>query len=260
MNKNEDDRQRIQSGVMIGASHLHVLTDMERQAVLDYFNNMPSHKVDEVIESYKSVLLPLQCMPNGKLYRKEDIVYARIGGNEVISQIKNFYLLEVDNDWKSIVIGRPFELILNTEHGNTPVRHPLSDNVIVQPTPHTICFAVKDILRQVMLFPDATLGLAVVDPMREIVPIPQVLVPVYPESGDFVSVHGDDSIWTAQVVSVNYNAKTVEAYFYVKHNNYIENKLWVKEKPSRRQIIQFDSILSVLEGRLMGTSWEESVE
>ena len=43
-----------------------------------------------------------------------------------------------------------------------------------------------------MLFPDTGNKYAVVDPFREDVNLPKVIVPVYPEVGDFVSATGQD--------------------------------------------------------------------
>lgn len=52
--------------------------------------------------------------------------------------------------------------------------------------------------------------------------------------------------------------KTVHAYFYVKHNNFITNKLWIKEKPTRKQVIHWASILAILDGEWNGMHWKEN--
>ena len=59
---------------------------------------------------------------------------------------------------------------------------------------------------------------AVVDHSRATIPLPKIIVPVYPQPGDMVSVKGDrDEIWHAEVRQVDLEQKRVKGYFFVKH-------------------------------------------
>ncbi|KAK3730443.1 hypothetical protein QZH41_012645 [Actinostola sp. cb2023] len=57
MSKNDNDIEHICSGVLTGAPHFHILTDVERQTVLTYCSTVPSHEIGEAVESYKKCLL-----------------------------------------------------------------------------------------------------------------------------------------------------------------------------------------------------------
>lgn len=111
-----------------------------------------------------------------------------------------------------------------------------------------------------MLFPDVNENFAVVDPFRETIPLPPVIVPVYPEENDMILVKGDDDeIWQAQVKRVLFAEKLVKGYFFVKHHNWNENKLWVREsRSSQMDSINFNSILDIATGEWQHSVWKES--
>jgi len=44
---------------------------------------------------------------------------------------------------------------------------------------------------------------------------------------------------------------------FIKHNNFLSNQLWIKEKPTRKQVIHWSSILAILEGEWHGTYWKQ---
>lgn len=204
--ENKDDCN-ISDGVLTGAPHFHVLTAEEKKAVVD----LVQHNV-EAVETFRSVFLPLHCIPNGKLYREGDIIIAIYNGSEVIAKVNNFFLLNNEDNWTSLALLNLFEPILNDD--GTISRHPISDTIIVSVTPRNICLPVKQILRQIMLYPDNDHGFAVVDSAREIAPLPQVVVPLYPESGDFINVQGDSGeMWRANIVSVNLRQKNCSCIF-----------------------------------------------
>lgn len=111
-----------------------------------------------------------------------------------------------------------------------------------------------------MLFPDVNGNFAVVDPFRETIPLPPVIVPVYPEENDMILVKGDDDeIWQAQVKHVLFAEKLVKGYFVVKHCSWDENKLWVREsRSSQMDSINFSSILDIATGEWQHSVWKES--
>ena len=78
------------------------------------------------------------------------------------------------------------------------MHHPLSDTVYVKPFETGTILGLKDLQREIMLFPDVNGNGAGVDPFRESVPLPPVIVPVYPEVKDMILVKGNnDEIWHA---------------------------------------------------------------
>ena len=62
----------------------------------------------------------------------------------------------------------------------------------VQPFETNFYVLLKDITRKVMLYPYRSGLFAVIDPCRTVMPLPCILVPVYPQIGDMVLVKGDD--------------------------------------------------------------------
>ncbi|KAJ7389135.1 hypothetical protein OS493_033459 [Desmophyllum pertusum] len=140
------------------------------------------------------------------------------------------------------------------------LRHPLSDTIVIEPFETCSCFQVQDLDRKVMLYPFQPGKFAVVDPMRKIIPIPQVLVPVFPQVGDMVSVQGgDDELWRAEVQAVDHVHKTVRGYFFVKHHQWNENQLWKRESMSHAMdTIHFKSIISIVEGQWQGPYWKDN--
>lgn len=107
-----------------------------------------------------------------------------------------------------------------------------------------------------MLFPKTGNKYAVVDPFRSNLNLPKVIVPVYPEIGDFLCVTGeDDDPWRALLTEVNYCTSTVGGYFYVKHPNFDANHLWVRERLQRKETIHFNCLLSTVDGELVDNAW-----
>jgi len=248
--ENKDDYE-ISNGILIGAPHFHLLTNEDKNAVEDQVQcNV------EAVETFRSVFMPLHCSPNGKLYRKGDCIIALSDGSGVIAKVENFCLLDIEGKWTSLAILNIFEPLYDDDENI--IRHPISETIIVKATVRKLSLPVTQIQRQIMLYPDSPNTFAVVDPSRDIVPLPRVIVPLYPETGDFISVQGQsDEIWTANVVNVSYRQKTVDAYFFIKHNNFLSNQLWIKEKPTRKQVIHWSSILAILEGEWHGTYWKQ---
>ena len=140
-----------------------------------------------------------------------------------------------------------------------PIHHPFSDTLCVKTFECGCCLSLQDIQREIMLFPDGYGNFAVVDPFRKSVPLPPVVVPVYPEVNDMILVKGtNDEIWHAQVKHVLFAQKIVKGYFYVKHRNWSINKLWVREsRSSQMDNINFGSILDIGVGEWHGSTWKE---
>lgn len=88
------------------------------------------------------------------------------------------------------------------------------------------------------------------DPVRDRIPIPEVLVPVFPQVGDIVSVQGaGDELWRAEVQGFDLVHKTVQGYFFVKHNCWDENQLWKRESLSpTMDTIHFKRVVGIIAG------------
>lgn len=250
---------KVNQGVLIGAGHFHMMSRQERQMILEYLQHVTADDVDEAVESFRSAFLPMHCKPmGGKLYRKGDFVAGVQAGAEIFFKIENFFLVKVNNDYQSLVFGDTFQLITNP--GGAVSRHPISDTVYIQPAHSCVCVGLNDLRREIMLFPETGNKYAVVDPFRRTVNLPKVIVPVYPQVGDFVSVIGDDEDdpWRALITEVNYHRSTVGGYFYVNHPNFGANHLWVRERPQRKETIHFNSLLSIVNGEWVGNAWRDT--
>lgn len=244
---------KVNQGVLIGSGQIHIMSYQKRQTVLEYLEHVTSDDLSKAVEYFRSAFLPMHCKPlGGKLYRKGDFVSAVQEGAEVFLQIQDFYLVKVKDAYQSLVLGVTFELIINP--GGEVTRQLVSDTLYIQPANSSICLSLKDLRREIMLFPDTGNKYAVVDQFREDVNLPKVIVPVYPEVGDFVSVTGqDEELWRALVTDVNYHALTVGGFFYVKHSHFDDNNLWIRERPQRKETIHFNSIVSIVDGEWVGT-------
>lgn len=114
-------------------------------------------------------------------------------GLKFFFQVQNLFWIKVNNAYLSVVLGDTFQLIANP--GGAVSRHPISDTVYIQPAHSCICVGWNDLRREIMLFPKTGNKYAVVDPSRSNVNLPKVIVPVYPELGDFVCVTGCVTGW-----------------------------------------------------------------
>ena len=128
----------------------------------------------------------------GTVYRTRDDVVVSQGGNMSIVKILTFYSVVVNQGYIPIVTGDSYRIATDAR-GNI-LRHPLSDTIVIEPFETCTCFQVQDLNRKVMLYPFQPGKFAVVDPMRLRIPIPQVLIPVFPQVGDMVSVQGGEEL------------------------------------------------------------------
>ena len=254
--------EKANQGVLIGSGRIHILSRQEQQTVLEYLHGVgvAAGDVCEAVESFRSAFLPMHCTPlGGKLYRKGDFVSAIQDDAEVFFQIQDFFLVEVKDTYESLVLGETLQLII--EPGGAVSRHPVSDTVYVQHAHSSICLGLKDLRREIMLYQDTENKYAVVDPFRKKVNLPNIVVPVYPEVGDFVCVSGeDDDLWRALVTEINNHTLTVGGFFYVKHSNFYDNGLWIRERPQRKETIHFNSIVSFVDGEWVGAAWRDTYQ
>ena len=257
--QNSPDATRINQGVLIGSGQSHFLLRDESASIMGYLSDLESCVIADTAECYRSAYLPMQRIAvGGKLYRNGDVVLAKQQNTEIFFHINSFFLVNVNGTTQPVVLGDTYQLVWNPAGG--VMHHPLSDTVYVKPFESGTILGLKDLQREIMLFPDVNGNFAVVDPFRETIPLPPVIVPVYPEENDMILVKGDDDeIWQAQVKRVLFAEKLVKGYFFVKHHNWNENKLWVREsRSSQMDSINFSSILDIATGEWQHSLWKES--
>jgi len=81
-----------------------------------------------------------------------------------------------------------------------PLRHHLNDTIYVKSFQTCTCIGLNHIVKPVMLWVEHDGKCAVGDHSRATSPLPKVIVPVFPQPGDMVSVKGDQvEIWHAEV-------------------------------------------------------------
>ena len=105
------------------------------------------------------------------VYRKGDFVAAVQQGAEILFKIENFFLVKVNNEYQSLVLGDTFQLITNP--GGAVSRHPVSDTIYIHPAHSCVCVGVNDLRREIMFFPETGNKYAVIDPFRRIVNLPK---------------------------------------------------------------------------------------
>ena len=254
------DATRANNGVLVGKGNPCVLS---RGEVLNIecclFSNFEIRVQPHMATSFNSAYLPLYNVScGGAVYKTGNEVSVLQGDDEKVVKIIHFYLLCVETHYISIAIGDRYK---SSEDGNGAIlRHPLSDSVIVQPSETNVCFLLKDITRKVMLYPYRPGQFAVIDYVRTTMPLPHILVPVYPQIGDMVLVKGDDDeLWRAEIRAVDHRLKTARGYFFVKHRRWNDNQLWVRESQARAMdAIHYESIVGLVEGQWNGSCWKDS--
>lgn len=254
---------RINNGVLIGKGHPHVINKEEGPNIKTYLtlNNIDLREIPHMVTMYKSALLPLHNVScGGTVYKSgnEVSVLLQGGDDEVIVKIIHFSLFCVENHHISIAIGDRYK---TSEGDNGAIlRHPLSDSLIVQPCEPNFCLLLTDITRKVMLYPYRLGKFAVIDLAQKTMPLPHVLVPVYPQISDMVLVKGDDvELWRAEVRAVDHRLKSARGHFFVKHRNWNNNQLWVRESLARAMdTILYKSIVGLVEGQWHGSCWKDS--
>ena len=69
-----------------------------------------------------------------------------------------------------------------------------------------------------------------------------------------VLVKGDDELWRADP-----SLRSAKGYFFVKHRNWNNNQLWVRESLARAMdTIQYKSIVGLVEGQWHGSCWKDT--
>ena len=209
--------------------------------------SVPTYLCIELLWVGNCTEMVVLCLPNNKTLR-------------FFFALTVFFLINVNENPQPVVLGDTYQLVRNPAAGGV-MHHSLSDTVYVKPFETGTILGLKDLQREITLFPGVNGNFAVVDPFRESIPLPPDIVPVYPEENDLILVKGDDDdeIWHAQVKRVLFAEKLVKGYFFIKHQNWNENKLWVREsRSSQMDSINFSSILGIAVGEWQHHAWKES--
>lgn len=249
------DVTRANNGILIGSGKITWLQLDEGRAIHSYNNEILN---PEVAYSFRGAYFPLHNEgAGGTTYRTGDDIIGLQGGQEICLKIINFYLVEHDKVFTPFAICDAYHYVLNDDGGQ--LMHPLGDTIYVKPFETCTCIGLCDIVRPIMLWVEPDGKCAIVDHCRKTIPVPKIVVPVYPQAGGMVSVKGDqDEIWHAEVRQVDHEQKKVKGYFFVKHSRWEHNHLWVRESNSRvMESISFKSIMDVLPGTWVGPNWQE---
>ena len=253
------DATRANNGVLIGKGDTRLITrEEELNITACLFNNFTIRGTPQMATRYKSAFLPLHNVScGGTVYKTGNEVSVLQGDDEVIVKIVHFYQLCVEEQYISIAIGDRYK---TSEDGDGSIlRHPFNDGVIVQPFETNFCLLLRDISRKVMLYPYHPGQFTVIDYARPAMPLPHILVPVFPQIGDMVLVKGDDDeLWRAEVRAVNHELKSARGYFFVKHRNWNDNHQWVRESSARTMdTILYKSIVGLVQGHWHGSCWKD---
>ena len=247
----ERDATRANNGVLVGKGDTRVITREEGHNITAcLFNNFAIRGTSHMATRKKSAFLPLHNVSCGGTVYKT--------GNEVSEMIVHCYHLCVENHYISIAIGDRYK---TSEDGDGSIlMHSFSDRFIVQPFETNFCLLLRDISRKVMLYPYHPGLFAVIDYIRPAMPLPLILVPVFPRIGDMVLVKGDDDeLWRAEVRTVDHELISARGYFFVKHRNWNENHQWVRESSERTMdTILYKSIVGLVQGQWHGSCWKDS--
>lgn len=175
-----------------------------------------------------------------------------IGWGQAIVKIQDIFSFKVDQAYHNFIQGS-----LYAQDDEQPLVHSYSGNPIVKHHQMRVTCLASHILRKVMLFPHQTLSDChiVIDYDRERVPLSphDVIIPVYPNKGDMMTVRGDnDEIWLAHVQAVNKVAKTCNVYFCVPVEEDSNN--YQKETGGRLERVHWDSMIIVSSGKWLDNS------
>ena len=76
-----------------------------------------------------------------------------------------------------------------------------------------------------------------------------------------VLVNGDDDkLCRVEIRVVDHRLKSGNGYFFVKHHNWNDNQLWVRESLARAMdTTMYKSIVGLVEGQWHGFCWKDSL-
>jgi len=189
----------------------------------------------------------------GTLYQLGDHIIVKHSNEELVIKILHIYLVNGENWYVHLIMGDSYKV--KKDGANNELRHSFSDTCIVEPFETNACVHLKNVQRKIMLYPVQEGLFAVIDPSRTHIPLPCVLVPVFPQVGDMVLVKGDDDDqhWRAEIRTVDSNLKVACGYFFIKHRLWQHNSLWVRESQGRTMDkIMFKSIIGIAAGHWHG--------
>lgn len=246
--------------VLIGKGEIHILSKEEQLIIarcLEH-NGFGGDLDVYLVEGYRSALIQANGFlhAGGTNYQIGDVAFAK-HKNDCVIKILHLYLLKLQHQYIHILIGDSYKV--SKDMVNNELRHPFSDTAIVEPFATNTCIYLENVMRKIMMHPYQAGKFAVIDPTRPQIPLPEVLVPLFPQVGDMVLVKGDrEELWRAEVRFVDQEAHIVQGYFYIKHQHWQENFLWIRESQGRRlDRIMFQSIVGIVNGQWYGSAWKD---
>ena len=197
---------------------------------------------------------------SGMLYRIGEHILLRANEDEQqVICVTDFFTLCSCGQYYAFVKG---ELYASPEQDEN---HIYSGNPIVIPTSKVIITLASNILRKIMLYPDpdniaSPSCYVVIDFLRPHLPLcaNDIIVPIYPISGDMIRVRGDDDdVWLAHVLSVDDKSRTCQIHFFVEDAD--NPGRYKRESLGRKacEKLHWDSILKLDIGSWEGTYWHQ---
>ena len=212
--------------------------------------------------SFRSVLF-LSHGPSGMLYRTGESVIIRQGNECTLLYITNFLSVTKDSDHNAFVRGT-----LYAEVDETIIISPYVSKKIVELTTVTVTIEVSSILRKVMVYPlhaydDTDSKYLVIDhqrPFNEVHrAIDDLIVPVYPTTGDMVQICGEgDEIWYGHVLEVNKDTQFCQVHFYTEDPSCAGRYIRETRGRGAREDISWESLIQSVEGTWEGGRWRKN--
>jgi len=198
------------------------------------------------------------------LQKEESVIADDKHGNEFVVQAKYFFSVKCknNNEYKIVVKGIPMPFIVN-DRGEVDVHYWSGlPRVSIHPDSDEMLFlSASCVKRKIMLVKHSDTSYIVADYARQLKSVPyDLIVPVYPEKDDMIMIQGESQCdtWYGKVLSVNFESKTVDVYFFVSTRQN-PNK-FVRESFSRqsRNTVSFDCIIGIANGHWHGgNAWQK---
>ena len=174
----------------------------------------------------------------GTLYRIGEVVAFASDNGEGVLKIEKIFSLVINTTCYTIACGILYSTIPN-------VTHIYSTNSIVVPTLSVVSINATKIICKVIRYPHQNNA-------------KDVIVPLYPQMGDMVRVHGDgNNIWLAHIQTIDPVNKVCKAFFYVPVNTSANPVKYCRESRGHRsrEVISWNSFIGFANGIWENNFW-----
>ena len=232
--------------ILIGGKHYILIDTSDLRAASSLVNEQNFEGSVATIGIFtRSIFFPKHGH-GGTLYRIGEHCLVNYAREDTVIEISKIFAVEFSMCTAMYVKGTIFSPV--TEEDQISL-HSYSLNQIVQRTSNQLVVLAANVARKVMLYPlDGNFILMDYARTQNPVCTSEILVPLYPQVGDMVSVSGEgNQIWLAHIHSVDRAACTCQAYFYVANDE--PNRELYRRESHRLEKIHFESLLNVQSGQ-----------